>query len=174
MRVPSFTPPTTRRSLLGTALLRNESSPGSTPGIGSMRSPSPGCEGRVTRPALDAGRGRSSRPTRTRQREGGGVGDVPREVMWHCGRSGISRASYARRRGFDSRSRYAWAGGANRQRSSLARRRLRVRIPRGPPTNHHADVAQRQRHGAQNAVSAGSNPAVSTDARWWKWNHAWL
>lgn len=79
-------------------------------------------------------------PSRRRHRRAG-VGDVPPELMGHCGRSGISRASYARRGGFDSRSRDSRAGGANRQRSSLARRRLRVRIPRGPPTAQ-ADVAQ--------------------------------
>ena len=43
-------------------------------------------------------------------------------------------------RGFDSRSRDQRAGGANWKRSSLARRRVWVRVPRGPRT--HADVAQ--------------------------------
>ena len=38
--------------------------------------------------------------------------------------------------------------------------------PARSTTRHvRADVAQRKRHGAQNAVSAGSNPAVSTHTR---------
>lgn len=33
-------------------------------------------------------------------------------------------------------------------------------------TVHHADVAQRERHGAQTAASVGSNPTVSTTWTW--------
>ena len=50
--------------------------------------------------------------------------------------SGIGAGSYPMPGGFDSRSR------------------------------DHADVAQRERHGAQNAVSVGSNPTVSTNWMW--------
>ena len=46
---------------------------------------------------------------------------------------------------------------------------MRVRIPRGPLHDTPADVAQRQRRGAQNAVSVGSSPTVSTQHNIWTW-----
>jgi hypothetical protein len=37
---------------------------------------------------------------------------------------------------------------------------VRLRLPPGPPV--YARVAQQQRHGVENAASAGANPATST------------
>ena len=58
-----------------------------------------------------------------------------------CGRSGISEASYVLPAG--SIPAPATTGRwRNWKRSSLARRRVWVRVPRGPRTRRHADVAQ--------------------------------
>jgi hypothetical protein len=79
------------------------------------------------------------------------------------GRSGDQQGPIRLAGGFDPRSRHHLGRWRNWKRSSFARRRLRVRLPHGPHrTVHPADVAQRERHGAQTAASVGSNPTVST------------
>ena len=62
--------------------------------------------------------------------------------------------------GFDSRSRDH--GPVAQMEAQLPCKETAAGSTPARSTHQHADVAQRKRHGAQTAVSAGSNPAVST------------
>ena len=83
----------------------------------------------------------------------------------HCEGTGCSGVSYALHAGsipaLATNARF-WAGGATGSAAPLQGEGCGFESRAVHRETSRADVAQRKRHGAQNAVSAGSNPAVST------------
>src|SRR5213083_150299 len=77
----------------------------------------------------------------------------------HCGRSGISEVSYALHAG--SIPAPATTGPVAQPGSAAPLQGEGCGFD--SRAVHHADVAQRERHGAQTAASVGSNPTVSTN-----------
>ena len=97
--------------------------------------------------------------------EGAGSSPAGNPVDITAGDLVISEGSYPSPGGFDPRTRHLWAGGATGGAAPL-QGEGRGFDPRTVHQHDHADVAQRERHGAQTAASVGSNPTVSTTATW--------